>query len=76
MHRRRRPSAKCCGEFAESEPDLTLRDVHAAAIAAGLRRSARGRLNVLALEGNPGIGKTTAVRRHLEQKSSGYQTAI
>lgn len=59
-------------EFAGNEPDLTLRDVHAAAIVAGLRRSACGRLNVLALEGNPGIGKTTAVRRHLEEKSSGY----
>lgn len=40
------------------------------------RRSARGRLNGLALEGNPGIGKTTAVRRHLEQKSSGYRVRI
>ena len=59
-------------ELAGVQPDITLRDMHAAAIVAGLRRGARGRLNFLALEGNPGIGKTTAVRQHLEQKSSGY----
>jgi hypothetical protein len=59
-------------EFAGASPDLTLRDMHAAAIVAGMRRAASGRLNVVALEGNPGIGKTTAVRKYLEQKSSGY----
>lgn len=51
---------------------ISLRDLHAAAIVAGMQRSRPGRLNVIALEGNPGIGKTTAVRRHLEKKSDGY----
>jgi len=29
-------------------------------------------MNVIALEGNPGIGKTTAVRRYLEATNDGY----
>jgi ethanolamine utilization microcompartment shell protein EutS len=59
-------------EFAGNDSQLSLRDLHASAVVAGLRRAARGRLNVLALEGNPGIGKTTAVRRYLEKKGSGF----
>ncbi|MDD2751133.1 MAG: hypothetical protein PHX24_13725 [Acidithiobacillus sp.] len=59
-------------EFAQGNPTLSLRDMHAAAIVAGLKRSERGALNVFALEGNPGIGKTTAIRSHLSQKSDGY----
>lgn len=31
-----------------------------------------GKVNVIALEGNPGIGKTTAVREYLEKKPQGY----
>jgi hypothetical protein len=59
-------------EFADEEESLTLRDVHAAAIVAGLRTTQAGQLNVVALEGNPGIGKTTAVRKYLEKKQDGY----
>src|SRR5690606_4622130 len=59
-------------EVARGRSTLSLRDMHAAAIVAGLKRSERGALNVLALEGNPGIGKTTAIRTHLSQKSEGY----
>jgi hypothetical protein len=59
-------------EFAQGGTVLSLRDMHAAAIVAGLKRAERGALNVLALEGNPGIGKTTAIRTHLSQKSDGY----
>lgn len=51
---------------------VSLRDIHASAIVAGLHRSAKGQVSVIALEGNPGIGKTTAVRRYLEQKPEGY----
>jgi hypothetical protein len=51
---------------------LSLRDIHAAAVVAGMRRSVPGRINVIALEGNPGIGKTTAVRRYLGAKEDGY----
>ncbi len=51
---------------------VSLRDVHAASIVAAMGRAAPGRVNVIALEGNPGIGKTTAVREHLEKKPEGY----
>lgn len=51
---------------------LSLRDIHASAIVAGLQRARRSELNLIALEGNPGIGKTTAVRDHLAAMSSGY----
>jgi hypothetical protein len=51
---------------------VSLRDIHAAAIVAAMGRSVSGKVNVIALEGNPGIGKTTAVREHLEKKPEGY----
>ena len=51
---------------------LPLRQIHAAAVAAGLRSAQAGRLNVIALEGNPGIGKTTAVTQFLKQQMEGY----
>lgn len=51
---------------------ISLRDLHASAIVAGMQRSVAGQVNVIALEGNPGIGKTTAVRRYLEKKTDGY----
>lgn len=44
---------------------VQLRGLHAAAVVAGLKAGRPGQVNVLALEGNPGIGKTTAVRRYL-----------
>lgn len=51
---------------------ITLRDLHAAAVVAGMQKESVGKLNVIALEGNPGIGKTTAVRKHLGKKKEGY----
>jgi hypothetical protein len=59
-------------ELAKGQQALSLRDMHAAAIVAGLQRAKSGSLNVLALEGNPGIGKTTAIRAHLGNKADGY----
>ena len=59
------------GEMTPTESP-TLRDLHAAAIVAGMRAARRGRLTVLALEGNPGIGKTTAVTRDLADRTDGY----
>lgn len=59
-------------DFARGSPTLSLRDMHAAAIVAGMQSAKTGRLNVLALEGNPGIGKTTAIRTYLGQKQDGY----
>ncbi|MBD2110348.1 MULTISPECIES: helicase [Cyanophyceae] len=52
--------------------DVTLRNTHAAAVVAGLTAAQPGRLNVIALEGNPGIGKTTAVTQFLSQQDEGY----
>ncbi|MCW5595870.1 MAG: hypothetical protein KIT42_08360 [Rhodocyclaceae bacterium] len=52
-------------EFADGEGLVPLRGLHSAAVVAALRAMHKGRMNVLALEGNPGIGKTTAVRRYL-----------
>lgn len=51
---------------------ISLRDLHAAAVVAGMEKESSGKLNVIALEGNPGIGKTTAVRKHLGAKQDGY----
>jgi hypothetical protein len=55
-----------------SKTTATLRDIHAAAIVAGMRAARPRQLNVLALEGNPGIGKTTAVTRDLANNLEGY----
>lgn len=51
---------------------VSLRDIHASAIIAGMHRSVKGQVNVIALEGNPGIGKTTVVRQYLENMPEGY----
>lgn len=59
-------------EMARGTDSLSLRDVHAASIVAGMRKTQRGKLNVIALEGNPGIGKTTAVRKYLEKQEAGF----
>jgi hypothetical protein len=57
----------------EQEGAVPLRGLHSAAVVAALRAARNGQLNVLALEGNPGIGKTTAVRHHLmEPAGDGY----
>lgn len=60
------------GLSAGSGAAATLRDLHAAAIVAGMRAASPGRLTVLALEGNPGIGKTTAVIQNLSERDGGY----
>jgi hypothetical protein len=59
-------------EDLNTNTDPTLRDLHAAAIVAGMRAARPGQLNVLALEGNPGIGKTTVVTRYLAGNLHGY----
>ncbi len=51
---------------------VPLRDLHASAIVAGMRASTPGQLTVLGLEGNPGIGKTTAVVHYLREAPSGF----
>ncbi len=51
---------------------IELRKVHEAAVIAGLNSAQTGKINVIALEGNPGIGKTTAVMKFLEKQSQGF----
>ncbi|MBK1694812.1 hypothetical protein CKO09_08680 [Chromatium weissei] len=51
---------------------IPLRDLHASTVVAGLRAAELGELKVLGLEGNPGIGKTTAVIRYLRNLSDGF----
>mgnify|MGYP000453742054 FL=1 len=71
-----RPAREAMAEaFAKYDIDgegISLRDLHAAAVIAGMEKESAGKLNVIALEGNPGIGKTTAVRKHLGVKQEGY----
>jgi hypothetical protein len=50
-----------------NNPTVTLRDLHAAAMHAGFRAAPRGQMTVIAAEGHPGIGKTTAVRQYLSE---------
>ncbi|MBR8831304.1 MAG: hypothetical protein N5P05_001507 [Chroococcopsis gigantea SAG 12.99] len=51
---------------------ISLRDAHAAAIIAALKGAPPGEMRIIALEGNPGIGKTTAVIEFLSQLQSGF----
>jgi len=60
------------GARLQSQGKLTLRDIHAAAVVAGMKRAQPGELNLIALEGNPGIGKTTAVREYLSSQDTGF----
>ncbi|MEJ6484532.1 helicase-related protein [Nostoc punctiforme UO1] len=60
----------------EINPDkatIPLRQVHQAAVFAGITAAQVGKINVLALEGNPGIGKTTAVTKFLKQQKQQSQ---
>ncbi|WP_171696238.1 helicase [Methylomonas sp. ZR1] len=56
-------------KYGQSVP---LRDLHSAAVVAGMRSSAPGQMTLLGLEGNPGIGKTTAVVSFLKESSEGF----
>lgn len=51
---------------------ISLRDVHASAVMAGIRTAKKGKITVLGLEGNPGIGKTTAVIQCLQKTEEGF----
>jgi hypothetical protein len=51
---------------------VPLRDLHSAAVVAGMRSSMLGQITVLGLEGNPGIGKTTAVVSFLKESGDGF----
>jgi hypothetical protein len=50
--------------------NVSLRDIHAAALLAGLSAARPGGVTVLAAEGHPGIGKTTAILEYLRRRDS------
>ncbi len=54
------------------KPQIPLRTIHETAVISGLNSGQFGKINVIALEGNPGIGKTTAVMQFLQQQSQGF----
>ncbi|MCK4143762.1 helicase [Ralstonia pseudosolanacearum] len=64
--------ANALEELKPGAQPVALRDLHAAAVVAGMTAASPGKVNVLGLEGNPGIGKTTAVTRYLAKQDSGY----
>ncbi|SMF94308.1 Helicase conserved C-terminal domain-containing protein [Methylomagnum ishizawai] len=64
--------AQAMDQAAPADDALSLRDIHAAAVIAGLASAKVGEINVIGLVGNPGIGKTTAVVKHLSGHGSGY----
>jgi len=52
--------------------EVNLRDLHAAAIIAALQNAKTGSITTLGLEGNPGIGKTSALVRYLNDEKDGF----
>jgi hypothetical protein len=69
------PKTQIANFVNKTNPDketIPLRKVHEAAVFAGITAAQVGKINVLALEGNPGIGKTTAVMKFLKQQSQGF----
>ncbi|MEH2271399.1 MAG: helicase-related protein [Nostoc sp.] len=67
------PIADCINEINPNKATIPLRQVHQAAVFAGITAAQVGKINVLALEGNPGIGKTTAVMKFLKQQKQQSQ---
>ncbi|HEV2121240.1 MAG TPA: helicase, partial [Chloroflexota bacterium] len=59
--------AAALGRQPDGGRDVSLRDLHAAALHAGLSAARPGQITVIAAEGHPGIGKTTAVLDHLRR---------
>jgi hypothetical protein len=64
--------AETLAEQVAENQSVPLRDLHAAAVVAGMKASTLGKLTVLGLEGNPGIGKTTAVVSYLKSSDAGF----
>ncbi len=67
-----KPAKQAVAEVLGSKAEVSLRDLHAAAIIAAMAAAKPGRMNAIGLEGNPGIGKTTAVTRYLGARQTGY----
>lgn len=60
------------GTVATRDGTTTLRDLHAAAIREAIAAAQTGRITVIAAEGSPGIGKTTAVMNALQALPDGF----
>lgn len=71
----REPPRVAIGRAIRNQPrqgdTISLRDLHAATIGAALEAAQPGVITTLALEGNPGIGKTTAVTQFIGRQSKG-----
>lgn len=57
---------------AETDSTICLRNAHSAVVEAALDSAPLGELRVIALEGNPGIGKTTAAVTFLQEREEGF----
>jgi len=66
------PQAHFQSQFQDLPQQTSLRQIHETAVITGLKSAQIGKINVIALEGNPGIGKTTAVINYLEKQSTGF----
>ena len=66
------PAKHAVAAVLEGKTEVPLRDLHAATIIAAMTAAKTGRINTIGLEGNPGIGKTTAVTRYLGAQQTGY----
>jgi hypothetical protein len=67
-----RPRADLIQQVARADGTATLRDVHGETLRRAMLYAPRGQVTVLAAEGMPGIGKTTAVMRALQAFDEGY----
>ncbi len=67
-----KPAKSAVAAVLEGKTEVPLRDLHAATIIAAMTAAKIGRINTIGLEGNPGIGKTTAVTRYLGAQKTGY----
>jgi len=66
------PRADLTQQVAGPNGTATLRDVHGETLRRAMLHAPRGQVTVLAAEGMPGIGKTTAVMRALQALDEGY----
>jgi hypothetical protein len=66
------PRAALTARLARPDGTTTLRDVHGETLRMAMSRAPRGEVTVIAAEGMPGVGKTTAVMHALRSFDDGY----
>jgi hypothetical protein len=67
-----RPQADIADRVQRRDATATLRDVHGETLRRAIVHAPPGQITVVAAEGMPGIGKTTAVMRALQTSDCGY----